>query len=54
MQDHLTGLKEFVLDQLKPEEPKREETKVAEGETRPPRIYLICDEKDEETLNKIC
>ena len=52
VQDHLTGLKEFVLDQLKPEEPKpqAEETAAEEGETLPPRIYLICDEKDEEAV----
>ena len=50
VQDHLTGLKEFVLDQLKPEEPKPAEEPVTDGETRPPRVYLICDEKDEEAV----
>ena len=51
VQDHLTGLKEFVLDRLKPEEKSQEaESTEADDETRPPRIYLICDEKDEEAV----
>ena len=31
VQDHLTGLKEFVLDQLKPEEPKPAEETATDG-----------------------
>ena len=50
IQDHLTGLKEFVLDRLKPEESQPDKSSVADGETLPPRIYLICDEKDEEAV----
>jgi len=48
VQDHLTGLKDFVLDRLKPD--KQETASDELGEARPPRLYLICDEKDEKAV----
>ncbi|MEO1998655.1 MAG: serine/threonine-protein kinase [Planctomycetaceae bacterium] len=48
VQDHLTGLKDFVLDRLKPE--KQATPSDESGESRPLRLYLICDEKDEEAV----
>ena len=53
VQDHLTGLKEFVLDRLKPDEQPAEDPTAEDSESRPPRVYLICDEKDEEAVEEL-
>jgi len=51
VQDHLTGLKEFVLDRLKPDESDQpDDAANRDGEPRPLRLYLICDEQDEEAV----
>ena len=54
IQGQLSGLKEFVLDRLKPK-PKPKNPGAGQGSSgdagdQPLRVYLICDERDEEAV----
>jgi serine/threonine protein kinase len=52
IQDHLPNLKEVLLDRLQPKQPKKPSPVTADGESLP-RIYLICDERDEESVEPL-
>lgn len=50
IQGQLTGLKEYVLDRLKPKAPKADQGASSDAGEQPLRVYLICDERDEEAV----
>ncbi len=50
IQGQLSGLKEYVLDRLKPKAPKANDTSSGDTGDHPLRVYLICDERDEEAV----
>ena len=53
IQGQLSGLKEYVLDRLKPKAPKPNNASSNDTGEQPLRVYLICDERDEEAVELV-
>ena len=53
IQGQLSGLKAFVLDRLAPKVSKAPSKTETSGENSPLRVYLICDERDEQEVECI-
>ncbi|MGI9468415.1 MAG: serine/threonine-protein kinase [Rubripirellula sp.] len=53
IQGQLSGLKEYVLDRLKPNTPKAGNETSGDAGDQPLRVYLICDERDEEAVEVV-
>jgi hypothetical protein len=53
IQGQLSGLKEYVVDRLKPKAPKANKDSSDNAGEQPLRVYLICDERDEESVEVV-
>jgi hypothetical protein len=53
IQDHLESLKDILIERLAPRQETEEQTEREPSEQLPPRIYLICDKRDEQAIEAL-